>query len=61
MALTLLHEVGEMGMWKGLVNGQEAGSDGEDNVESGFLSIGTCSKNVVGYMCLGEVSCRDVI
>lgn len=43
MGLTLLHEVGEMGMWRGIVNGQEAGSDGEDNVESGFLSIGTCS------------------
>lgn len=41
--LILLHEVGEMGMQRCLVNGQEAGMDGEDNVEIRFLSIGTCS------------------
>lgn len=35
--------------------------DGEDNEESGFLFIGTRSSKMVGYVCLGKVSCRDVI
>lgn len=43
VGLTMLHEVEEMGIWRGLVNGQEAGRDREDNVESGFLSTGTYS------------------